>query len=151
MTNLHAIKILELVSTKQSLIRVFACTQQPTVDINLFHWTKTISSGSLLSLCVVFTHRSMPVYGLMKPTSKPKISRTAREVDMSLSDRHTIRLILSTSQVNSRLYRAFDMASLKEEEIVNLLKTLFEPRREKTGFLHIRKQRRRSASRLPRS
>ena len=28
---------------------------------------------------------------------------------------------------------------------------LFEPRREKTGFLHMRKQRRRSASRSPRS
>ena len=32
-----------------------------------------------------------------------------------------------------------------------LIKLLLEPRYEKTGFLHMEKQRRRSASRLPRS
>ena len=34
---------------------------------------------------------------------------------------------------------------------VMLHSVAFEPRREKTGFLHMRKQRRRSASRYPRS
>ena len=35
--------------------------------------------------------------------------------------------------------------------VLCLMFGLYEPRREKTGFLHMRKQRRRSASRCPRS
>ena len=38
---------------------------------------------------------------------------------------------------------------LQEEETPSIRKN--EPRRKKTGFLHMRKQRRRSASRVPRS
>ena len=40
-------------------------------------------------------------------------------------------------------------ANLSLQEGVKLLRSLNEPRHEKTGFLHMRKQRRRSASRLP--
>ena len=41
--------------------------------------------------------------------------------------------------------------TLLETPVGSALKGTFEPHREKTGFLHMRKQRRRSASRLPQS
>ena len=48
-----------------------------------------------------------------------------------------------------------NLLSVTNETTGNMIRTMMaikiEPRREKTGFLHMRKQRRRSASRLPRS
>ena len=43
--------------------------------------------------------------------------------------------------------RALFLVILKYRPIVGYLLLVFEPRYEKTGFLHMRKQRRRSASR----
>lgn len=45
------------------------------------------------------------------------MSRTANDVDFSRSDRQTIKFILSTNQVNKRLYKAFDIASLENGKI----------------------------------
>ena len=49
-------------------------------------------------------------------------------------------------RVRIKLIAFLDLKTLNETRSDNSL-AIFEPRREKTGFLHMRKQRRRSASR----
>ena len=59
------------------------------------------------------------------------------------------------SDINQHVKQTLEISDLESREVLisknkglcNELILIFEPRREKTGFLHMRKQRRRSASR----
>ena len=63
--------------------------------------------------------------------------------------------VSTRSDINQHVKQTLKISDLESREVLisknkglcNELIFIFEPRREKTGFLHMRKQRRRSASR----
>ena len=61
------------------------------------------------------------------------------------NERYTIQAV--TSKVPIRHGADADAQTDRHLSCLHMLKCIYEPRYEKTGFLHMRKQRRRSASR----